>query len=312
MTIVQRLRGAVTARRPLPPGRQVVLHLGSQKTGTTAVQSWCREHTAELAAAGVVTRTTQPEIRAALGGWYDVTRPGADDNLRDFLTSAWRTTRAPGLFYSCESNTGPAFAPGVPGLYPRITENLEGVARATEGVPRHVQFTVRGYGDFLESAYQQQLKHGKIVRFDELADRVVATMSWRGVVEELVRVFGAEHVTVYDYDRDRTGHRPLVGQIVTDALDRLGATGVEIGDEASRRTNTRYTQRMADLSLEVLPLLHGADERAAFHRFVTDALGRHPAPGDVPASFLDAGTAAELAERYTDDLAAVGSLVELR
>ena len=175
-----------------------------------------------------------------------------------------------------------------------------------------MQFTVRGYGDFLESAYQQQLKHGKAVRFEELAERVAETMSWRGVVEEMVRVFGAEHLTVYDYDRDRSDARPLVGQIVTDALDRLGATGVVVGDEVSRRTNTRYTQRMADLSLDVLPLLQGADERAAFHRFVTDTLGRRPTPGDVPASFLDAGTATALAERYTADLAAIASLVELR
>ncbi|WP_277209711.1 hypothetical protein [Isoptericola croceus] len=312
MNLAQRVRQAVAARRPLPAGRQVVLHLGSQKTGTTAVQSWCREHTAELTAAGVVARTTQPEIRAALDGWYDVARPGADDLLRTFLESAWRTTRAAGLFYSCESNTGPAFAPGIADLYPRITENLAGIARATAGVPRHVQFTVRGYAGFLESAYQQQLKHGKVVRFDELAGRVGATMSWRGVVEEIVRTFGAEHVTVYDYDRDRTGTLPLVGQILTDALERLGAPGIEVGSETSRRSNTRYTQRMAELSLDVLPLLQGADERASFHRFVTDALGRHPAPGDVPASFLDAAGAAALTERYAEDLAWIGSLVELR
>ncbi|WP_407316916.1 hypothetical protein UQW22_10630 [Isoptericola halotolerans] len=312
MNLVQRLRDTVAARRPLPAGHQVVLHLGSQKTGTTAVQSWCREHTAELAAAGVVTRTTQPDIRAALDGWYDVTRPGADDRLRAFLEDAWRSTRAPGLFYSCESNTGPAFARDSAELYPRIAENVAGIARATDGVPRHVQFTVRGYAAFLESAYQQQLKHGRAVRFDELADRVQARLSWRGVVEQLARTFGAEHVTVYDYDRDRGAARPLVGQILTDALERLGATGVEVGDEVSRRTNTRYTQRMADLSLEVLPLLDGADERAAFHRFVTDTLGRHPAPGDVPASFLAPDAVTALDERYAEDLAWIGSVVELR
>lgn len=312
MNLVRRLRDNLAARRPLPAGHQVVLHLGSQKTGTTAVQSWCREHAAELATAGVVTRTTQPDIRVALDGWYDVARPGADDRLRAFLDDAWRSTRAPGLFYSCESNTGPAFAPDSADLYPRVAENLAGIARATEGVPRHVQFTVRGYGAFLESAYQQQLKHGKVVRFEELADRVEPTLSWRGVVEELVRTFGAEHVTVYDYDRDRSGARPLVGQILADALERLGATGVEVGEEVSRRTNTRYTQRMADLSLEVLPLLEGPDERAAFHRFVTGALGRRPTPDDVPASFLPADSVAALDERYAKDLAWIGSVVELR
>ncbi|GAA1991035.1 hypothetical protein GCM10009718_30970 [Isoptericola halotolerans] len=312
MKLAQRLRDTLAARRPLPTGHQVVLHLGSQKTGTTAVQSWCREHTAELAAAGVTTRTTQPDIRAALDGWYDVARPGADQRLREFLDDAWRTSRSPGLFYSCESNTGPAFAPDSAELYPRIAENLAGIDRATDGVPRHVQFTVRGYAAFLESAYQQQLKHGKVVRFEELAGRVGSTLSWRGVVEELVRTFGAEHVTVYDYDRDRSGSRPLVGQILADALDRLGARGVEVGEEVSRRTNTRYTQRMADLSLDVLPLLRGSDERVAFHRFVTGALGRHPAPGDVPASFLDDGAVSALDERYAEDLAWVASVVELR
>ncbi|WP_278235151.1 hypothetical protein [Isoptericola sp. AK164] len=304
---------ALLRRRPAPDDRRIVLHLGSQKTGTTAVQAWCRDHAAELLRAGVVARTTQPEIRAALGGWYDTSRQGADEMLRSFLESAWTSSGAPGLFYSCESNVGPAFTPQDATLYPKLAGAVAGIARATEGVERHVQFTVRSYGDFLESAYQQQLKHGQPVRFDELVQRVGAGVSWRDVVTRLVETFGADHVTVYDYERSRTApERPLVGQVLTDALAHLGARGVQVGDDVSRRTNTRYTQRMADLSVDVLPLLTDADERAALHRFVTDALGRRPAVDDVPASFLDAGTAARLADRYAEDVEWIASVVELR
>ncbi|MDO8144132.1 hypothetical protein [Isoptericola sp. 178] len=313
MNLIDRTTAALRRRRRAPADRRVVLHLGSQKTGTTAVQAWCRDHTETLAREGVAVRTTQPEIRAALGGWYDTSRPGADTRLRTFLESAWSTSGADGLFYSCESNVGPAFVRDSPVLYPRLSEAVAGIDRATAGVHRHVQFTVRSYGDFLESAYQQQLKHGRPVRFDELADRVLDGLSWRAPVERLVEAFGAGNVTVYDYDRVRPApERPLVGQILTDALQLLDAAGAAVGDEVSRRTNTRYTQRMADLSVAVLPLLDGVDERAALHRFVTDALGRRPAADDVPASFLDPGTAAELRDRYARDLAWIDSLVGVR
>ncbi|GAA4720740.1 hypothetical protein GCM10023216_07200 [Isoptericola chiayiensis] len=313
MNLLGRATGLLRRRRPSDADRRLVLHLGSQKTGTTAVQAWCRDHAAMLRDDDVVACTTQPEIRTALGGWYDVTRPGADARLRDYLESAWTTSRAARLFYSCESNVGPAFTGDEPSLYPRFRTAVAGVDRATAGTPRHVQFTIRSYGDFLESAYQQQLKHGRATPFAALADRVVDGLSWREHVTSLVETFGADNVTVYDYDRERPApEQPLVGRILEDAMRWLGADRVTVGDEVSRRTNTRYTQRMADLSVEVLPLLQGADERAALHRFVTDALGRRPAADDVPASFLDPGTSAELAERYARDVAWIGSVVDVR
>jgi hypothetical protein len=299
---------------PLPDRRErrVVLHLGSQKTGTTAVQAWCREHAADLARAGVAARTAQPDIREALGGWYEAARPGADERLAAFLEAPWRDLRLRGLFYSCESNVGAAFQAGSPDLYPRLGPNVEAVERATAGAARHVQFTVRSYGPFLESAYQQQLKHGHHSSFDELADRVAGSLSWRPVVSRLVDAFGAENVTVYDYDRARPAETPLVRQVLVDALGHLGAPGFDVVVDAGHRPNTRYTQRMADLSLSALPLLEGRAEREALHRFTVATLGRRPAADDAPARFLADGAAAELDERYAADIAWLSGLVEVR
>jgi hypothetical protein len=303
---------ALGVRRPLPRGRRLVLHLGSQKTGTTAVQAWCRANADALAAAGIMTRTDQGEIRKALGGWYDASRPGAADRLERYLTWTWRDSRLAGLFYSCESNVGPAFRTDSAELYPWFADNLAAIERATTGVPRHVQFCVRSYGDFLESAYLQQLRHGQPTSFKDLADRVAPTMSWRPVVERLVETFGTEHVTVYDYDRIRDGAPSLVEQILVDAADHLGASRPAIDVEVSRRPNARYTRRMAELALATLPLLATPAERRALHRFSVATLGRAPALDDAPATFLADGVAAELSERYTADTAWIAGRVEVR
>jgi hypothetical protein len=307
-------RTARAVGMPLPDRRErrVVLHLGSQKTGTTAVQAWCREHAAELSGAGLAALTSQPEVREALGGWYETSRDGADERLAAYLEAPWHDLRLRGLFYSCESNVGAAFQPGSAELYPRFGPNVDAVARATAHADRHVQFTVRSYGPFLESAYQQQLKHGHHSSFESLADRVAGSLSWRPVVERLVDTFGAENVTVYDYDRPRATDTPLVRQILLDAVGRLGVPGLAVQVDADHRPNTRYTQRMADLALATLPLLDDRAEREALHRFTVATLGRRPAADDAPARFLADDAAAELGERYTADIAWLAERVEVR
>lgn len=314
-TLADRVRSALrrgaTAQEPVAL-RQVVLHLGSQKTGTTAVQAWCREHADALAAHGAVARTTQSEIRAALGGWYDTARDGADRALRAFLDDACRDAGVERLFYSSESNVGPAFVAGEPGLYPRLRAGLEGIERATAGTRRQVQFTVRSYAPFLESAYLQQLKHGRPLTFEQYTAGIDDGFSWRPVVQALVDVFGADDVVVYDYDAPRE-RPPLVGQVLTDALEALGAGAAVRGADWSHRTNPRYTQRMADLALAVLPLLRTDSERKAFHRFCTQVVARSPASADdAPATFVGAAHAEASAARYADDLAWARSVVEVR
>ncbi|WP_418276178.1 hypothetical protein ACNHYB_15130 [Isoptericola jiangsuensis] len=299
-------------RRPMPRGRRLVLHLGSQKTGTTAVQAWCRQNAAVLAAAGVTARTDQGEIRKTLGGWYEAARPGSAERLEAYLTQSWHDTRRPGLYYSCESNVGAAFLDSSPALYPRLADNLAALESATAGVPRHVQFSVRSYRDFLESAYQQQLKAGRSRPFEALADRVLDDLSWRPVVSTLIETFGAENVTVYDYDRARPEGSGLVRQIILDAVHRLGGAPVDVTVDESHRVNVRYSQRMADLSMATLPLLRTPQERAALHQFSVQTLGRHPVPDDAPARFLTGDAVEALAARYAADIDWVAERVEVR
>jgi hypothetical protein len=260
-----------------------------------------------------VARTTQNEIRQALGGWYDTARDGADAALRAFLDDAGRRAGVDSLFYSSESNVGPAFVAGEPGLYPRLRAGLEGIERATAGTRRRVQFTVRSYAPFLESAYLQQLKHGKPLTFEQYTAGIDDGYSWRPVVQALVDVFGADDVVVYDYDAARDDTLPLVGQVLTDALATLGADGAVRDADWSHRTNPRYTQRMADLALAVLPLLRTDDERRAFHKFCTQVVAKSPASADdAPATFVGEADAARYAARYADDLAWIRTAVEVR
>lgn len=282
--------GAVDPDAP----RSLVLHLGSQKTGTTAVQAWCRRHTKDLRRHGVAVRTTQPEIRKALGDRYELRQDDSAKRLAVFLDEAWQEAGTQRLFYSCESNVGPAFPRGESGLYPHLRENLETIARATEGVERHVQFTVRSYAPFIESAYLQQLKHGRSLTFDRFVADIDLDLSWRPIVRHLVEVFGEDHVTVYDYD----GPDPLVRRVLSDALGRLDAGKVLDGTDWEHRTNERYTQRMADLSLAVLPRLRNEQERAAFRKFLRDSLND---PEDHPAEFFSPARQEELTLRYTSD-----------
>ncbi|WP_349829471.1 hypothetical protein [Brevibacterium litoralis] len=182
-----------TDRSPRP----LTLHLGSQKTGTTAAQRWCRQNKAELATHGIATLTTQPDIRKALGGWYEVKNPGSGEALHTLIQGEYGEG-VNGVFYSSESNVGTMFAPPEPALYPYFTENIQAIARATTEFDRLVQFTVRSHVGFLESSYIQKLKQGTAMPFEDFHSALDPEVSWVPIVQDLVDAFGAENVVIYD------------------------------------------------------------------------------------------------------------------
>lgn len=295
--------GAVSTMTPHSARRgSVVLHLGAAHTGTGAVRAWCRAQADRLADEGIATCTA---------AWSDPlpdgppasARPRLDEWLEAARTSAPPTARFRS-FYSGGGGTGPVLDPQVPGIYPHLASHLAPVGRATEGLDRHVQFAVADHGPFLEAVYMRQVEQGMALTFTEFLATVGTAPSWVPVVEALVATFGRDHVTVYD----ATASRPLGDRLLGDAMGWLGVTDVGPLPSRTTRRPSRFTRRMADLSLAVLPHLRSDRERVAFGRFLTSEL----AGTDRPASFLTPERSADLSARYADDLRRIRRMTEVR
>ncbi|WP_349829472.1 hypothetical protein [Brevibacterium litoralis] len=78
-------------------------------------------------------------------------------------------------------------------------------------------------------------------------------------------------------------------------------------ESVAGRVNTRYTQRMAELAVDILPRLR-KEERTPF----TEFLKAVESPDDPPATFVPEDDAARLDDRYAADLEEIGRLVAVR
>jgi hypothetical protein len=297
------------------PDDGVLLHIGPFKTGTTAIQEALASSRPELADHGVTWPGTQLHTRAAMSairhtfGWSD--RGGATAPRRDWRELLTEVRAAPGrVVVSSEY-----FCLAKPRRIERIWEQL-GQGRV------HVLVTLRPLGLLLPSTWQQYVKSGKSIHYEDwlravLADppdRTVTPWFWvrndhLALVRRWVEVVGTDRLTVLVLDDADRG-------MLYDVFERLLA--LPLGT-LNRVPNGRANRSLSAVECELLRTVNEEVERhdvpwgsyvevvrnGAVRRLVDS---RDPAPGEARITTPDwaLARAAQLGVETAAGLAGTG------
>lgn len=156
----------MTLPAPLPDG-SLLLHIGPQKTGSTAIQMSMHENRADLAAQGVLYPGDGMRPReagwAVLGGGTAVGRPPAKIERWDELVAEVRASDLPRV---CVSNED----------FGRASE--EAVVRILDGLGTentHLVFVARRLDKLLPSHWQERVKARMTLSYEEFLHHVLDT-----------------------------------------------------------------------------------------------------------------------------------------
>jgi hypothetical protein len=258
----------------------LVLHIGTQKTGSSALQHYLAGNTVALLEENVcyvsagregTHRSSHRDLVLALGGKID--------------SSIWQQVRAE--IHRREKRINVISAEGF------WFENPSDVRRQLpEGGIRVVVY-LRRQDQYLQSLWKQAVLDGRKLDFDSWRERVPFRGDYLATLDRWAGEFGADALVVRPYDRH--GERDTVG----DFCKVLGVEHAPVATEAARRNPTprleilQFIRALNHLSVDV--------DRVHFRRAL---IGRNPAYArscDV-LSYEDAAQLMQSYEAENDEL----------
>jgi hypothetical protein len=268
----------------LPPGSHLI-HIGPQKTGSTALQ-WALHHARdELRRHGVVYPGPGPRIREAAEFGLGFRR----DDGQEASERAWRRllrqiAKAPRL--ACISHE--AFGRADDDQIRAIVEKLGGERP-------HVVAVARRYDSLMPSQWQQRVKAKVTLSYDEWLRTVLSAdghdhPSWRNLwvphdtvtlLERWAEVTGSDNITLIVGDERR---RDLVPQTIEQLLGVPSGT-IDLGTVPQANTSMSYPQVELLRQLNLAFKRHGwsgADYHALVRRGVVLTLLNSPRSPDEP------------------------------
>lgn len=265
---------------------RIWLHIGMMKTGTTAMQEWCRAQAPELLAQGLLY--VHPPRRAASGHLVKALsgpRPGEGDAIAA-LAGQLAHSPAPDVLISAESlaSRGPGF--------------LRPLVAALEGHDLRILIWLRRQDRYAEALYKQVVKwNGGGPGFAAFLRGLEAQLDYAALLDRWQIAFPQAQLLPQVYDEPETG--PPADSIAA-MLTVLGRPDLIPADSVAIRRNrtpqaelvARYRQATAAEG-EVLRRLN----RQIMREFGEAASGR----GDL----LPAGMAEGLRSRHAESNAAV-------
>jgi len=285
--------------------RQITLHVGLHKTGTTLIQRSLRKLRDPMARRGVVymDRLEMSDM-ASFAGWRAL--PSRDDpriprlpahrlhrvELAEQFTLELRhlaerrseeAAAAAGghpahLVMSNEALVG-AVAPDLSHPYrPRAEPALQHVLDALAPDSTRLVLYVRRQDRLIESQYVQRIHEGLTHDFEEFAAAATADtfIRYGDLVERLAEIATVVEVTVRPFEVIGLG----AVDFMIDFLEPLGLGGLDLSDVSMKRTNPSYTAPALRAALAINPLLETLDELRATRRFLrsTFPIGKYPRP----------------------------------
>jgi hypothetical protein len=269
---------------------QAVLHIGTEKTGSTSIQSLLRGNRRALRRHGFATSKqlgARSQIALAVVALPDDTRwrahrvlrlDTAEDvrRFRDERRAAVERElagREGTLLLSCEQLSK---LPPDPGNVRRLTDWLDGLVSEVR-----VLVYLRRQDSLLVSLYSQALKSGRTAPLsvpDETAAGPGSKFDYASSLVRWAEVVGEQNVTARVFERTAL----VGGDVIEDYLDVIGMDGADLA--LPDRKNPRLDA-------------HGAEYLRLFNRYVPDrSSGPDPARGDVsPAVTMAAHTGPPIA-----------------
>lgn len=268
-------------------------HVGSERCGSTFIQSFFNAPQVKDSLAKF-SISFDIDIYFALGRLTPITRlvKKTFRPIRDRHFAPHKQTSAKAVFTTQELLFGLVHEKGKPN---RCAAMCEAIRYLTEGFDTRIVIVLRRQDTFIESLYNQLLKHGETRDFEALVgDLPLDNYRWDQVVGAYARHFGPDRVTVIPFERQvlaSAGHDNFI-EAVFKAIDlpmKVDIGGLPIKNP-SLPPRVLEIQRLAN---SLLPL--GEAEMLAKH-FV-DTMPKNP--GETYELFKADGRA-RLLRRYRD------------
>lgn len=285
---------------------KAVVHIGTHKTGTTALQAVLRANKAQLNQASICypdrklikTAFTHKLKQLAARGRAD--DPAA---LQALFTAAAapELEAAPGCRFallSDEDLLGAIDFPEQNALYKDAGAHVAALAQAVPAKARCWILCLRDLGDFIESCYVQRIKTGATFPFqDFLSAFDIAAMDYVDLVSRLRRALPEQDsLLVYEYSPRSINDRLL-------AAIRQALGPFETPNAPDVQRNKSYTAEGLELSRFGNEVISDAEDRKKLRRFLQRNFSVEP--GGAKPALLTPQQRARADKTYTEAMAAL-------
>lgn len=213
---------------------KLFLHIGTHKTGTTAIQSSLRAHRKELRREGIGLLRRLPGSRRIM--LADEIDPDLIAHSRHALRSGIRASsrRIERYVLSDEGFSGDPYRG-----YQNVSAVAETLHRIAEDFDTTIIVYLRRQDEFVESFYTQSIQEGGSRSFDDFLSGLPSTAyDWTELLEPYDRLFGLKSLRVRRYSSGRTaGPADVIndfGRLVGSAYLRTLRTADRVNPSYSR------------------------------------------------------------------------------
>lgn len=253
---------------------KLILHIGTHKTGTTALQEFLAGNTARLAARGI--HYAVPGYETVANSIAHALETGRNELVGEFFACHFQEAlrkRAHTIVVSGENFYGMTPLMMKLGRGQGCTEVLSRekslVANLRASIPREVTTEIVAYfrrpDYYLESLYNQSIKYDFRFEGDCLAfyEIIADMLSYKNIFQLWCDVFGARFCSAYSYDAVKSD---LVPHFMRSVLSVDGLTGFH---ESGMQKNVRISRDLLEYKRQknlAIPQSEWAIERKIFFR----------------------------------------------
>lgn len=273
--------------------RQLLLHIGTHKTGSTAIQRALEDKAKTLLREDIVALPMFPQARDFT--FLTERSDALVQSCRAYLLAEDAKLEDPvqRLVMSYEGFCGNPYAG-----YDNAILNAPMLREITEGFDTHVVVYLRRQDAFIESLYTQSTHRGQSATFEDFLQRIHdADYDWYRLIDHFAQQFGRERIIVRLYDRSTLIH---TNSLMESFAEVLGSEEFAAGD-STYIVNPGYSKQATELARSVNPHLSHKEQKRLRYILQTTMAKK---PLEEYTYFNSAARQAVL-ERYADSNARV-------
>jgi hypothetical protein len=270
---------------------EVLIHIGTHKTGATAIQHALRENRRWLRRNGWAYLLPAPALRTLM--MAQSVNPEVVQEARAWLDSVGRWHgRRHRLLISAEGFAGNPY-----GGYRNADVVAENLRQITDGHKVGIMVYLRRQDEFMESMYTQRIQEGGSLSFAEFLEACGDAPDWSALLRAYAERFGQERIVVRRYHRT---FLPEPDSLLLDFSRALHLSALPMERVPGRR-NAGYSREALEFARSVNASLDDA-ERAALRRLLQEASARQ---SFAPFEFFNHDERVALMNRCADGNAEV-------